>query len=79
MNNERIIQAMAGLYSARQEPGEAVISFFLQFQRLAATAYPEHTALQNDITVAILKVGLLNQIETASDPAAQCDKPLILR
>ena len=58
MNNARIIQAMTGLHSARQEPGEAVTSLFLRVQRPAATADPDNPKLQNYITVAILKIGL---------------------
>ena len=65
MNNARIVQAMIGLHSARQEPGEAVISYFLRVQRLAATAYPDQPQLQNDITVAILKIGLNNAIKNS--------------
>ena len=67
MNKARIIQAMAGLHS-RQEPGEAVISYFLRVQRLAATAYPDNPQLQNDITVAILKIVLRTQIKISIRP-----------
>ena len=62
MNKARLIQAMTGLRSARQEPGETVISYLLRVQRLAATAYPDNPQLQNDMKVAILKVGLRTQI-----------------
>ena len=58
MNKARIIQAMTDLHPAREEPGEAVILYFLRVKRQAATAYPDNPQLQNDITVAILKIGL---------------------
>ena len=65
MNNARVVQAMIGLHSARKEPCKAVISYFLRVQRLAATAYPDQPQLKNDITIAILKIGLHNQIKNS--------------